>query len=215
MTYLVGRFDYRCADGHDSDHLVLHRKVRPRRFGRMEERVLQQFRQVFDHRCNGAGRGRARRPSAGRHPLPGLFRQSKNCRHIIPCIMGLELTISCCLFAENDERQQLGATFGCVRDDGQRHCHLFGQNWNADYQQDDGRQRLHGRTAPQNHPQIRTVARQRRSPCHPRHRHQQRLHILHYGAFHIFFFLFFFLFFFFFFFFFLSFLLISIELIGL
>ena len=45
-------------------------------------------------------------------------------------------------WAENDHGQQLGATFGRLRDDGQRDHHLLGQNGHTNYKQNDSRAML-------------------------------------------------------------------------
>ena len=53
------------------------------------------------------------------------------------------------LFAENDEGQQPGASLGRLRDDGQRHCHLLGQDGHADDEPHDRRELVHLREAEQ------------------------------------------------------------------
>ena len=49
------------------------------------------------------------------------------------------------LTLENDERQQPGATFGRMRNDGQRNGDMFGQDRNVDDEPHDRRAELHGR----------------------------------------------------------------------
>jgi hypothetical protein len=62
---------------------------------------------------------------------------------IFVLIRDLKFTTLICLnkffhfVSENDGWQQLGSSLGRVRDDGQRHDHLFRQDRNPHHQQDD------------------------------------------------------------------------------
>ena len=63
-------------------------------------------------------------------------------------IVGVDNYCVVLLGAENDVRQQLGATSGRMRDDGKRDGDMFRQDWNPDDQPHDRRAELHRRYQP-------------------------------------------------------------------
>lgn len=78
--------------------------------------------------------------------------------------------------AENDERQQPGPPPGRLRDHGQRHGHLLGQDRHPHHQSHDGGAGLRGRHPLQGDPRPQLHQCQDHGAAGPCHRHQQRLH---------------------------------------